>query len=177
MKSRSEEVRMGSTLSLYLMTEDYRQALAVLAEAELDEQTVADTLEGLQGELSLKAANVAAFVLNLEAEAEAARTAEERIRRRRQVLEKRAEQMREYLLGNMVRADISEIAALDKSFRARVLQGREAVVVEDEAALPPDYVRVKVVEEPDKVLIARAIKDGYDVPGARLVRRPTLKIG
>lgn len=166
---------MANTLSLYLMTEEYRQALAVLSESDLDEQTVADTLEGLQGELSLKAANVAAFVLNLEAEAEAARAAEERIRKRRQTLERRAAQMRDYLLGNMVRADISEIAALDKSFRARVLQGREAVVIEDVQALPPDYRRV--VEEPDKTLIARALKDGYEVPGARLERRPTLKIG
>lgn len=166
---------MANTLSLYLMTEEYRQALAVLSESDLDEQTVADTLEGLQGELSLKAANVAAFVLNLEAEAEAVRVAEERIKKRRQTLERRAAQMRDYLLGNMVRADISEIAALDKSFRARVLQGREAVVIEDAQALPPDYRRV--VEEPDKTLIARALKDGYEVPGARLERRPTLKIG
>lgn len=168
---------MGSTLSLYHLTEEYRQALAVLAESDLDEQAVADTLEGLEGELSQKAANVAAFVLNLEAEAEAARVAEERIRKRRQALEKRAAQMRDYLLGNMVRADIAEIAALDRSFRARVTQGRECVVIDDEQALPPDFLRVKVIEEPDKHLIAQAIHEGYAVPGARLVRRPTLKIG
>jgi hypothetical protein len=168
---------MGSPLSLYLMTEEYRQALAVLSDSELDEQTVADTLEGLQGELSQKAANVAAFVLNLEAEAEAARAAEERIRKRRQALEKRAAQMRDYLQGNMTRAGISEIAALDHSFRARLLAGHEAVEIDDEAALPADFRRVKVIEEPDKPLIARALKEGYAVPGARLVRRATLKIG
>jgi hypothetical protein len=77
----------------------------------------------------------------------------------------------------MVRADIAEIAALDKSFRARVTQGRECVVIDDEHALPPDFLRVKVIEEPDKHLIAQAIHEGYAVPGARLVRRPTLKIG
>lgn len=168
---------MGSTLSLYLMTDEYRQALSVLVDTDLDEQTIADTLEGLQGELSQKAANVAAFVLNLEAEAEAARAAEERIHRRRQALERRAAQMRDYLLGNMTRAGISEISALDQSFHARVLPGRESVEVEDESALPPDFRRLKVIEEPDKALIARAIKEGYAVPGARLVRRPTLKIG
>ncbi|MFZ5562061.1 MAG: siphovirus Gp157 family protein [Pseudomonadota bacterium] len=168
---------MGSTLSLYQMTEEYRLALTVLAEADLDEQTVADTLEGLEGELSIKAANVAAFVLNIEAEAEAARAAEERIKKRRQTLEKRAAQLRDYLLGNMRRAGIAEIAALDQSFRARVLPGREAVVVDDEQRLPADYLRVKFTEEPDKTLIARAIREGHEVPGAHLERRPTLKIG
>jgi hypothetical protein len=168
---------MGSTLSLYLMTEEYRQALAVLTEADLDATAVADTLEGLEGELAHKAANVAAFALNLEAEAEATRAAEERLRLRRQALEKRAAQMREYLLGNMLRAGFSEIAALDQSFRARVLPGHEAVVVDDAAALPLDYRRVKITEEPDKVRIMRAIHDGQEVPGAHLERRPTLKIG
>lgn len=168
---------MSHTLSLYHMTEAYRQALAVPAEADLDAQTVADTLEGLQGELSQKAANVAAFVLNLEAEAEAARAAEERIRRHRQALERRAAQLRDYLLDNMSRAGISEIAALDRSFRARLTAGREAVEIDDPQRLPPDYWRVRVVEEPDKDRIARALREGRAVPGARLVRRPQLKIG
>jgi cell division protein FtsB len=168
---------MGSSLSLYLMTEEYRQALAVLDEADLDETAVADTLEGLQGELSQKAANVAAFVLNLEAEAEATRAAEERLHKRRQALEKRAAQLRDYLLGNMVRAGFSEIAALDKSFRARVLPGRDSVVVDDPEALPLVYRRVKISEEADKAAIQRAIHAGEDVPGAHLERRPTLKIG
>lgn len=168
---------MSTTLSLYEMAEDYRAALAVLAEADVDDQAVADTLEGLQGELSLKAANVAAFLLNLEAEAEATRAAEERIRKRRQLLEKRSAQLRDYLLGSLLRAGIAEIAALDHSFRARVLRGRESVVVEDAGALPADFVRVHVTEEPDKVRIAQAIKAGEAVPGAHLERRPTLRIG
>lgn len=163
-----------SNLSLYQMTEDYRQALAVLSESDIDEQAIADTLEGLQGELTMKAANVAAFALNLEAEAEAAKAAEDRIKRRRQVLESRAKQLREYLLSNMQRAGIAEIAALDKSFRVRVMQGRESVQIDDEAALPRDYLVPKY--EPSKTLIAQAIKDGFEVPGAQIVRKPQLRI-
>lgn len=165
------------SLSLYHMTDEYRRALADLTDSDLPPEAVADTLEGLQGELSMKAANVAAFALNLEAEAEAAKQAEDRIKRHRQTLESRAKQMRDYLLSNMTRAGITEIAALDKSFRVRVMAGRESCVIESEEALPSDYVRVKTVSEPDKTLITKAIKEGFDVPGARLERKPSLKIG
>lgn len=165
-----------SSLSLYHMTEDYRAALAALSDADLPPEAVADTLEGLKGELTIKAANVAAFALNLEAEAEAAKAAEDRIKKHRQALESRAKQLRDYLLRNMQAANISEIAAVDGSFRARVMPGRESVVVEDETALPRDYVRVKTTTEPDKTLIASAIKEGFAVPGAQLVRKPSLRI-
>lgn len=161
-------------LSLYHMTEDYRTALAVLSESDIDEQTIADTLEGLKGELAIKAQNVAAFYLNLEAEAEAVKAAEKKMQERRKSLEKRVAQMKDYLLRNMVAAEIHEIKANDGSFRVRVMQGRESVVIEDEAKLPPDYLVAKY--EPSKTLISQAIKDGYEVPGARIERKPSLRV-
>lgn len=164
------------SIALYEMTDGYVRALDDLRDSDFDEQTIADTLEGLAGELTQKAQNVAAYSLNLDAEIDAMKSAEKRIADRRKRLEKDRDWLRNYLLSNMLRAEITEIAANDKSFRVRVMAGSESVEVEDEAALPADYKRVKTVEEPDKVLIKQAIKDGFDVPGARLVRKPSLKI-
>ena len=92
------------------------------------------------------------------------------------MLDRRASALRTYLLENMQKCGITEIAANDKSFRVRVMPGREAVVIDDEASLPADYVRTKTVTEPNKVLIAQAIKDGFEVSGAHLERKPSLKI-
>lgn len=163
-------------LSLYHMTKEYIDALSVLRDSEFDDETIADTLEGLTGELSIKASNVAAFALNIEAEAEAVKAAEDKLKKRRMMLEKRAGYLRQYLLSNMQAAGITEIAAIDKSFRARVMAGRDSVMIDDETKLPPDYIREKLIREPDKVLIGKAIKDGHDVPGAHLERKPSLKI-
>lgn len=165
-----------SGLTLYAMTAEYRAALNDLREMEIDDQTLADTIEGLQGELTLKAENVAAFTLNLEAEAEAIKAAEKKLADRRKSLESKSKRMREYLLLNMQSAGITEISANDRSFRIRVMAGRESVVIDDAKALPADYKRVKTIEEPDKALITKAIKDGYEVSGAHLERKPSLKI-
>jgi hypothetical protein len=166
-----------SGLSLYQMTADYQKALSHLSEMDIDEQTLLDTLEGLQGELTAKAENVCAFTLNLEAEADAMKAAEKRIADRRRSLESKAKKMREYLLTNMQASGITEISANDKSFRIRVMKGSESVLIEDEAAIPVDYKRIiPETSAPDKTLIKKAIKDGYEVSGAKVVRTPSLKI-
>lgn len=165
-----------TTMTLYEMTNEFRAAVKDLYEMEIDEQTLADTIEGLEGELAHKAQNVAAFALNLEAEAEAMKIAEKRIADRRKSLESKAKKLREYLLFNMQNAGITEISANDKSFRVRVMAGSESVIIDDANALPVDYKRIKTIEEPDKVLIGKAIKDGCEVPGAHVERKPSLKI-
>jgi hypothetical protein len=165
-----------SGIALYQMVDEYREALTGLADMDLDDQTLADTLEGLQGELVVKGQNVAAFTLNLEAEAAAMKEAEQRIAKRRRALENKAKGMRDYLRINMERAGITEISANDMSFKVKLMKGRPACVIDDEGSLPPDYIEEVTTTKVDKRLITQAIKDGYEVPGAHLETKPALKI-
>ena len=57
-------------LTLYTIADQYLQDLQKLQDMDLDEQTFADTLESLSGDLEVKATNVAMFVRNLEASTE-----------------------------------------------------------------------------------------------------------
>ena len=52
----------------------------------------------------------------------------------------------------------------------------EQVVVNDVNALPSDYKTIKVTEQPDKIKIKQAIKDGEDVVGCELVTVQNLQI-
>lgn len=163
-------------ISLYHMTEEYRQALQELSDADLPEDVVRDTLEALGGELIKKGEAVAAFTLNLGAEIDAIKAVEKRISDRRKALEKRAENMRDYLRTNMEKAGISEIKALDGSFTAKLGKGRPSVVIDDEDALPDDSEFVRWAKAPNKTAIADAIKAGQEVPGAHLETKPSLTI-
>lgn len=51
--------------ALYEIAADYRADLAALADLDLDPQTVADTLEGMQGDLQAKLRAVIAYGLGL----------------------------------------------------------------------------------------------------------------
>ena len=163
-------------ISLYHMTENYRQALAELTDADLPEEVVADTLEALEGELIQKGQAVAAFALNLSAEIDAIKAVEKRISERCKALEKRADSLREYLRTNMEKAGISEIKALDGSFTAKLAKGRPSVVIDDESLIPDDSEFVRWKREISKTAIADAIKNGQDVPGAHIEVRPSLRL-
>jgi len=164
-------------LSLYQLTNDYRRALVALEDSDHDPEVIRDTLDGMLVPVEEKAANVAAYTLNIEAEADAIAQAEARLKARRQSLEKRAVWLRDYLKVNMEACDIQEIAAQDKTFRIRLRQNPEAVELDGSLpAMPEEFWRTRTTREPDKPAILAALKAGQDVPGARLVRRLRLEI-
>lgn len=167
---------MGANLSLYALTGEYLAAADKLAELDLDEQTVADTLEGLQGTLEVKATNVAMFVRNLDASAEAIRQAEADMAARRKAIQARAERVRRYLLENMERAGITKIEC--PHFALSVRKNPPSVAIVSEADIPPEFLRTPPppAPTPDKKAIADAIKAGRDVPGATLQTTNRLEI-
>lgn len=167
---------MSQLPALYTLAAEYRDAAERMADMDLDEQTVADTLEGMAGALEVKATNVAAFARNLEATAEAIKNAEGEMAKRRKAIERRSESLRTYLLDNMVRAGISKIES--PMFRLTVRDNPPAVIIDDAALLPIDYLNIPEPPPPtpDKKAISEALKAGLDVPGARLARGKRLEI-
>lgn len=163
-------------MQLYKMADNYLEAFHGLASGEFDEQTIADTLDGLDGEVMIKAANVAAYIMNMEADIDQMKLAEERIKKQRMALEKHASWYRAYLLANLQKVGIGEVRAIDGAFRVRVMAGHESVVIDDKDKLPPTCLRTRTVAEPDKVAIKELIASGHEVEGAHIERKPVLKI-
>ena len=163
-------------LALYQLAGQYKQAFLKLADSDLDDQTIDDTLEGLEGELQEKCTSVAAFVRNLESSADAIKEAEIQMAARRKAIEKRAERIRAYLKDNMERCGISKIDS--PWFKLAIQSNPPSVVIDDASTLPADYMRQPEVPPPapDKKLIAQAIKDGFNVPGAHLEQSTRLVI-
>jgi hypothetical protein len=166
------------SITLYDIADKYTQAFYALADSDIDNETIDDTLEGLEGELVEKGKAVTAFCLNLDAEIEAIISAEKRISARRKAMENKRDRLKEYLKQNMARCGISEIKANDGSFVARLYIGRdESVVIDDESAIPMDFKReIPASYEPEKMLIKKAINDGLVVPGAHIDKKDRLEI-
>lgn len=161
--------------SLYTLTAEYMAVAQALSETNLDPQTIADTLEGLSGDLEAKSVNVAKFVRSLEATAEQIKLAEKEMADRCKAIENRAKGIRDYLLNNMQACGISKIES--PWFVLSVKQNPPAVVIDDEASIPADYLReIPAIHEPDKTLIKQALKDGFAVPGCRLQAGVRLEI-
>jgi hypothetical protein len=163
-------------MALYQVADIYLQDLNRLKELDLDDQTFSDTLESLSGDLEIKATNVAMFMRNLEANAEAIKAAEEQMAARRRAIERRAERIRQYLLDNMERCAIKSIEC--PFFKITVRANPESLVLEQDAVIPPEFISQPPPPPPqvDKVRLKAAMKDGLAVPGARLERKNRLDI-
>lgn len=168
-----------TALTLYQVASEYRQAADTLAELDLDEVTLTDTLESINGDLTTKSQNVAFVIKNLEAAAQQISVAVEAMNARAQALEKRAERVREYLLQNMLMAGVQKIEC--PYFKLAVRDNPPKVIVDDEKQIPMSYMTDPAPPppppaKPDKKLIAKALKDGFDVPGCRLEQGKRLEI-
>ncbi|MDR2219763.1 MAG: siphovirus Gp157 family protein [Methylobacillus sp.] len=163
-------------LTLYQISDQFLADAAKLADMDLPDDVLADTLEGLSGELEAKSVNVAAFARNLEATAEQIKQAETAMAERRKALENRAGRIRAYLLQNMQRTGITEISC--PHFKLSVRNNPASVQIEDAAAIPQEYMRQPEPPPPapDKKLIAEVIKSGKEVPGCRLTQSQRLEI-
>ena len=162
--------------ALYILANEYLSAAQQLADLDLDAQTVADTLEGLSGDLEVKATNVAMFARNLEATAEAIKGAEAQMALRRKAIENRAASVREYLKAQMERTGISEIAS--PHFKLAIRKNPAAVVIDAASQIPAEFMRQPEPPPPapDKKAIAAAIKAGKEVPGAHTEQSTRLEI-
>lgn len=162
--------------ALYILADEYRAAAQQLAELDMDAQTVADTLDGLAGDLQVKAANVAMVARNLEATAGAIKEAEAQMAQRRRAMEKRADNLRAYLLACMQQAGIQKLEC--PQFRLAVRGNPAAVDVFDAAQVPAQFMRrpEPPPPEPDKTAIKAALAAGTDVPGCRLTAGSRLEI-
>lgn len=162
--------------ALYEIAAEYRAAAEKLAELDLDAQTIADTLEGLSGDLETKAQNVAFFVRNLQSTAAAIKQAESDMAARRKAMENRADSLMRYLFDSMTVAGIEKIEC--PHFRLAIKNNPAAVEIFEPGLVPASFMRTPEPPppSPDKTAIKEALKAGQDVPGARLTSGQRLEI-
>ncbi len=153
-------------MKLYEIATQYQQALATLDDLDLPDEVIADTLEGLKGELQEKGKNVAAYIKNIEADIKAIKDAEQAMKDRRATLQRRTDWMKLLLLNSMQDSEITEISC--PWFVIKPKKNPPAVKITDAAKLSKKY-KIEVVDyKIDKKLIAADLKKGALVNGAEM---------
>jgi hypothetical protein len=131
--------------TLFEIAKVYRDDIEKLGDLDLPDEVIADTLEGMGGELAVKGRSIAAFAADLDTTASAIKDAEARMKARRQAVERRAERLRHYLLAGMQFAGIEKIDGPD--FCVKLRTNPPAVEVFDAAQVPDEYLRKSLAVE------------------------------
>ena len=154
--------------TLYAITAEYRAALAHIADLELPPEVVADTVELLQGDVQDKLRAVVAFSLELGILADGAANAAKAMGDRAKALQARVNDLRAYALNSMQDTGIGEVHTDEWS--AKVVKKPASVQVAEGAQLPPEFLRIKTTEEPDKAKLKAAIEAGAAIEGVSIVQ-------
>lgn len=161
-------------MKMYELAQEYRELipLAENADDEAELQMFFDTLEGLQGEIGIKLENCAAVIAEIGAQADGIRSEEKRLASRRKAIENSIDRLKRYMQDGMDAAQM--VKHKGQLFTISIQNNPPSVVVDDEAAVPKGFQRIKV--EVDKTAVKDALKSGTEVPGVHLEHTRSLRI-
>lgn len=151
--------------TLYELTAQYRELLSM---DDVDPETLADTLEGLEGSIQDKAQNIVAVRSEMENTVTAIDAEIARLSARKAVIKNREVALRNYLKTNMQASEIPKIEC--PLFTITLAKGRDVVHIEHEDSLPDEYLNAKTVITPDKKQLLADLKKGVVIEGARLIK-------
>ena len=164
-----------TNITLHSASEQVRE---LLDQIDPDTGELPAELDQARAIVAAKSVAVAAYILETSRQADYLASYAKEISARAKTAEKRAEWLRCYLSEHMAMLGITKITDERGLFTATLAPGRdEAIEVFDAAQIPADYLReIPAKYEADKTLIKKAIADGFEVPGAKLVKRDRLTI-
>lgn len=162
--------------TLYELTDQFKQLLTLAGDPEVDPEVFADTLEGLQGEIEVKADGYARVIRQLEADAVTLRIEEERLAKRRRSVETNIDRMKSTLQLAMQTTGKKKIPL--ELFTVSIQKNPASVVMDEQYIenLPDEYL---IPQEPkiNKKQIKEDIKAGINLDGiAHLEQTESLRI-
>ena len=150
--------------NLYEITQDYLQILSMMEDPELDPQTLADTMEAVEGELEIKAENYAKVMKNLEADVAGIKAEIDRLSERKKTIENNIKRMKEALQFSMETTGKTKFKTELFSFSVR--NNAPKVVMDEEYIenVPERFLKYKDPEI-NRTAIKEAIQNGEDLEG------------
>ena len=149
---------------------DIQRGITDCVDEETGEVIDFEKLSALTMELSEKIENIALWIKNLEADAEAFKREEEAFEERKKAAANKAESLRRYL-DTALNGQKFATERVSVSFRSS-----KAVQIAENTELPAEYIKTKVEKMPDKKKIGDALKNGISVPGCALVTNRNMQI-
>lgn len=162
-------------MKLYKLTHEYRTLAQRLAEIDVDDQAVADTIEGsgLPEAIAEKAQGCEMVARMIEADIPAIDAEIKRLQDLKKARQTKAKGLRNYVLSNMLDCGMTRIDS--PLFSISIAKNPPSVEIFDEAMIPAEYM-VTPPPSPDKKALAAAIKSGAEIPGARIKQGYRLSI-
>jgi hypothetical protein len=161
--------------TLYELTEQWTYLLSMAEDEDVDPDTLRDTLEGIEGEIEIKADGYARVIAQLEHDAAAIKAEEKRLKNRRVTIEANIDRMKKSLQAAMEATGKTKFKT--DLFSFGIQKNAPSVVIDtDINNLPTEFLKFREPEV-DKTKLKEALKNGEDLEGfAHLEQTSSLRI-
>jgi hypothetical protein len=132
-----------------------------------------DDLELLEIELKEKSDNIIKYVQNLEGNINIIDTEIKRLQQIKQQEKNKLDNLKEYIKYCLNKMNVKKI---DSTLGKITIRKSESLEVIDLEKIPGEFVTIKQTFQPDKTAIKKAIKEGKEIEGAKVVIKENITI-
>ena len=154
------------------ITGQYAELQKIADSVEGEDESMVEAIQNSLGDITEsfneKAEAVVHVVNNMQPDVDAIDKEVKRLTARKTAIKNRQDSLKDYLRENMERTGIKKISC--PLFTISCVEGRQIAVINNEEEIPDEYMTVRTDISPDKLALAKALKEGIDVPGASLDR-------
>ena len=162
------------TDTLMELSGEYLQLFNMLMNTDPDDeerQIIEDSLESIMGALEVKADGYVAVIDKLNSEAAVRKQMADKLAKAAKVLENHASRMKDRLKYCMESMGKTELKSRYFTFKIVNNGGKQTLKIKEGADIPQMFT--KVIVEPDRELIRKAIEEGQELDFAYLEERGT----
>ena len=152
--------------TLYELTDEYLELLSLAEDPDVDPEVFADTLEGLSGEIEVKAENYGIMIKELESQEKKFSGEIDRLTINRNTIRNSIKRMKENLLSAMVAMDKPKIASEHFKFSVAKNGGLQPLSLAPIDMIPDEYIIMEPKADTDR--IRRDLNDGVELSFAHL---------
>ena len=159
--------------TLYELTAEYAQLLEMATDPDVDPELLADTMEGIGGEIEVKADGYARVIRQIEADVAGIKSEEERLSSRRKAMESNIRHMKEALQRAMQITGKTKIKT--DLFSFGIQKNPPSLKIDDPTRIPHDFM-IQPDPVPDSKAIKTALKEGFEFDWCHLEQGESLRI-
>lgn len=159
--------------TMHELTEDYLQVLEMACDSEIPPEAIADTLEGIGGEIENKAQSYAIVIKELQGKSMILKAEEERLNARRKAIENKVKRIKESLYNSMKLT--GKIKFKTDLFSFNVQKSPARLVIDDKSKIPEKYY---IEQDPklDEAKLKADLKAGIESKYAHLEQGEYVRI-
>ncbi len=152
--------------SIYQISERYNNVLALLDDDDVSQDDIATALTEVMDDVVSKGENGIMYLRKLQGTIDAAKAEKKKIDAYIKALENRKKRLEGAYMQAMEMMKMKTI--MTARGEMKIKKNPPAVIIDDVAKIPSQYMRQKVEIAPDKAAIKAAFKSGENIEGAHI---------